>query len=118
MTTIAPAKQSLAGISANGTAYLWETITVANGDGDWIPAAGARAIGFSATGTWDSNTLTFQGSHMADKSLPFALTTLAGGAAALTANGALSVADLPLWVRPLNASGTTVDIDATVHVAR
>jgi hypothetical protein len=117
MATITPVAQDLNGISSRGRSFLWETLTVANADGGWIPASGSVAIGFAASGTWDSNTLTFQGSHMADKSLPFTLTTLAGDPAELTANGALSVADLPLWIRPITASGTTVDLDVTVFLA-
>lgn len=110
MATVNYAAQSLAGLNADGRLVLWETITVANADGQALNCSFAKTgIMIQAFGTWDSNTITVQGSL--DGTNWFTLKTTGGSDATLTANGGLSIVSLPLYIRPLNSSGTTIDID-------
>lgn len=96
---------------------VWN-LTTANNDGypaEWYRWADQTWV---ATGTWGGATLTIEGS--ADNTNWVALSNAAGGTAATaTANKALTVIELPRFVRPrLTTAGSGATIAVTLLARR
>lgn len=70
----------------------------------------------TVTGTFDSNTLTMQGSN--DGTNWFTLTDNVGLDVALTAAGGALIAEAPRYIRPSLSSGASSDIDVIVLLRR
>lgn len=70
----------------------------------------------TVTGTFDSNTLTMQGSN--DGTNWFTLTDNNGSSIAFAAAGGAYIAQAPRYIRPSLGSGASSDIDVIVHLRR
>jgi hypothetical protein len=70
----------------------------------------------TVTGTFDSNTLTMQGSN--DGTNWFTLTDNLGLAVTFTAAGGRYIAEAPRYIRPSLGSGASSDIDVTVQLRK
>ncbi len=124
MATIAHSELNLSGVSAVAKASQWEALAAASLVGDGVDVAHAElSVTVQAFGTWGGATLTLRGSNKANPAPAtagdwFTLKNALGTAATMTADGGLSLSDLPLWVSPiLSGGGGTEDIDV-ILVAR
>ncbi len=111
MSIIANAPQSLVGKLAEGRLTLWEALTTANHTGDSLPVGDAKvSITAHAFGTWGGAVLALEGTL--DGTTWGALNDASGEPVALSANGFVSLSDLPIAVRPrLSTVGSGADID-------
>ena len=90
----------------------WETLTSANADGQAIAPPNNCDFSFQATGTFDSATVTVQGSND-NGTTWYTLTTTAGAAATATAPAGFDILDLPAQLRVFTSDGGgSQDIDA------
>jgi len=105
-------------ISGNRGAILWETLD--GGDtGEWFELLDFNGNTVQVKGTFDSNTLTMQGSNDAGESkTAFTLTDNNGSDIALTAVGGVLIAETPRFIRPSLGSGSSSDIDVTVQLRK
>ena len=88
---------------------LWETLTVTNNDGSAVNVKGYNRGTVIIRGTFDSNTITLEGNIDGTN---WATLKDEGGNAISTQDEASFTFNVAcLQVRPLSASGTTVDVD-------
>lgn len=128
MATIAVAKQN---VTPRAITYLWEALIATSLDGAAIDlaAVGDAELTVQVVGTFDSATLTWQGSI--DGSTWFTLNQKRFSAvdqitgavtwvtAAFSAAGGGSVLERPRYIRPLVAGGSgSEDLDAYLHIAK
>ena len=92
---------------------LWETVTCGDTGGPMEIADWVEQIYFQATGTFNSATLTFQGSI--DGTNYFSLVAPDGSTAiTLTSDGAKPSLHLPRYVRPSLSGSSGGDVDVTL----
>lgn len=92
---------------------LWETVTCGD-TGAWIELDKFNDNTVTVTGTFNSQTLTMQGSN--DKTNAFTLTDHSGQNIALTAAGAALIAEAPKWVRPSFSGSSGGDVDVRIQL--
>ena len=111
MATIVHTEPSLEGVNSRAKAFTWGPLIAGSLVGDAANVSNAGlSLTLDASGTWASATLTIRGSN---KPAPdptvaadwFTLKNQLGTAATLTADGGLSLSDLPLWISPIIAGG-------------
>ena len=90
--------------------YLWETIT-AGDTCEPLPVHDFDDLTIYVTGTFDSNTISLQGCATKTGTYVALRDVLTAAAIAIDAAGAGLVAEGALFVKPVNTSGTTIDID-------
>ncbi len=118
MGTVTPAVQSIAEVSDRAKVWLWTALTTTNPTGISVSVAGTvLALTVTAKGTWGASALiTMQGSL--DGTNWFTLKKADGNDATFSADGLLSLADLPAFLRPLESAGdgsTTVNVTLLVR---
>lgn len=109
MATVQP---TVTNVSDDVVTFSWN-LTTANVDGAPVGAQHANFAdrAFSATGTWGTATLQWQGSN--DGTNWFMLNDPFGVDLTLSANGMFAVAELPLYMRPMltvAGSGATITV--------
>lgn len=91
---------------------VWETLTETNNDGAPVRMAQYPDRTVSVTGTFGSGSVTIQGSN--DGTNWFTLSDHAGAPIAFSDQGMALIAECPLFIRPLAANGTSMDIDVII----
>ena len=114
MATVTAVSTVLAGHKLQ--TVLWETLLHSDVGSAFEVPAWVGAITMQAMGTWNTETLSMQGSN--DGTTWFAVTDLAGAAVALTADGGAVLKEGPRYIRPSVTSGTGVDLDCLVLLRR
>ncbi len=89
---------------------LWETLTCGD-TGAWVDIQNFNDNTVTTTGTFNSETLTMQGSNSADGSNPFTLTDNNGLPAAFTSAGGRLLAEAPKVIRPSLSGSSGGDVD-------
>lgn len=115
MSTVAAVITRPTGISSYGRIITWTPLIDANRSGD---AQAVADVGLSITilisGTHGGSTTTIHGSM--DGTNFYALSKMDGTAASVTADGFLSLSDLPLYIKPVNASGSSVSVTVVAFI--
>jgi len=107
---------TLTGKYSDKTAEVkWETVSGSD-TGDWFPLEDFNDNTVHVTGTFDSNTLTVQGSN--DKTNAFTLTDNNGLAVAFTAAGGKFIAEAPKFIRLSSSSGASADLDVIIKLRK
>jgi len=99
----------------DGATVTWETIDGSD-TGQVFELQNYNDNTVTVTGTFDSNTLTMQGSN--DGTIWFTLTDHVGVSVALTAAGGKLIAEAPRYIRPSLGAGASSDIDVIVKLRR
>jgi len=95
--------------------YTWETLTETDADGAPVDLGdNPRSATGQLTGTFGGGSTGWQGSN--DGSNWFTLLDIGGNTSVISADGGAQFATLPRHIRPLVASGTGVDVDASLLV--
>lgn len=111
MATVTPTiSRDVGERDGSSTMYTWALVT-ANVDGAPLEHSEWADRTWTATGTWGGATLSFEGSN--DGTNYITLTTAAGDAATLTADGCKTITETPRYVRP---KLTTAGVGAAVTV--
>ena len=106
------------GIAGKRGTILWETLDGSD-TGAWFELRDFNDNTVQVTGTFDSNTLTMQGSNDAAASkTAFTLTDNNGLPVTFTAAGAKLIAEAPRYIRPSLGAGASSDIDVTVQLRK
>ena len=114
MATIAV--QKVAGSDTiHARTYLWETLVTGSLDGAPIEIPDHADMSVQVVGTFDTATLTMQGSNDGTNYLP--LTDPQGNAIAMTVTGLEQILENTRYIRPLVSSvGGSTDLDVYLHV--
>lgn len=115
MATIKAALQPVSG-AVSGKAFLWEGLSAANADGNWIECWDHPEKTVQIVGTFDSGTLTMQGSN--DGVTAFNLTDPQGNSIAKSAAAGEIVTENPRYIRPVLSGAGTDDVDVYVMAVR
>jgi len=87
--------------------------------GRWFPVGSFNDNLVQITGTFDSNTLTMQGSNDdADTKTAFTLTDYLGLDVTFTAAGAVSIKDAPKYIRPSLGSGASSAVNVKMTLRK
>ena len=112
MATIAVAKVSA---QDPDLAYLWAALVTGSLDGAAIEIPGRADMSVQVVGTFDTATLTMQGSNDGTNWAP--LTDPQGNAIAMTVAGIEQILEKTRYIRPLVSSvGATTDLDVHLYV--
>ena len=98
--------QTIPGIIGIGTCWKWSSLVAASLLGDSVVAATAvTSITVLCHGTWNTGTVTIEGSF--DRIIWVALNKSTGTTASASSNTFMSLSDLPPFIRPvLSVAGT------------
>lgn len=95
--------------------YTWETLTETNDDGAPVDLGdNPRSATGQLTGDFGSGNTGWQGSN--DGTNYFTLLDVGGNTSVISAAGGAQFATLPRYIRPLVATGSAVDVDASLLV--
>lgn len=121
MATIANVTTEIVNTKMNGITLhcLWETLVTGSLDGDAFVNPNFKDICIQVKGTFDTATVTLQGTNDLTSETWFTLTDGAGIAAGnnvvFTSAGAKRIYEIPYKIRPLVSSvGASTDLDVTL----
>ncbi len=94
---------------------FWEALVTGSLDGDAFVNPNFKDICVQVKGTFDSATVTLQGTNDTTSETWFTLTNAAETAVAFTSAGGMQIHETPYKIRPLVSSvGASTDLDVTI----
>ncbi len=117
MATISNVTTEIINTKQNGITIhcIWETLVTGSLDGDAFINPNFKDLCVQVKGTFDSATVTLQGTNDTSSETWFPLTNAVETAVAFTSAGGMQIHETPYKIRPLVSSvGASTDLDVTL----